>query len=233
MYRIMWVPLALLGTVLYTWSQNFPSLGVDHSLLERAQNLEVRLTEALESFEKTLSRSNDAREIAVSTRVLLITVMAFRGNLASRYDQRAYAPVSPPITAEESQKLLRLIKDLMELEALLLELEASALREVEKQYPELRQSSALTQWRVMNQKPRDLLQRRSVRTGLSVKAFPPVRWEERTVVLERAKRALEGCEYMPGVFNERKHVMEKPTEVRLPDALKRFAEHPLPWKREE
>lgn len=227
---------SLLMTTLFvlasTFAQRFPSLGADHSLLERAQEFQVSLTESLQAFERTLTQSQDPRQIVVHTRVFFMTVLALRNNLANRYAQRADAPLSPPISDAEAQRLLQFIQELMNLEATLLALEESALQEVAKQYPVLKQNGAIAQWRKHNQNMRQRLAERSIRTGLSVKQFPRIRWDERRRVLELAQRLLKECEYVPASYNENGEPL-KAEVLKLPRGLERFAEAPLPWSKEE
>ncbi|MCS7299956.1 MAG: hypothetical protein NZ556_00160 [Fimbriimonadales bacterium] len=212
--------------------QKFPSLGVDASLLERTQEMQVSLTEARRAFERTLAESLDPRQVVIHTRVLYIAVLAFRNDLAFRYAQRADAPVSPPISDAEAERLLQFIQELMKLEATLLALEESALQEVAKQYPALEKNGALAQWRQYNRNMRKRLAERSVRTGLSVKQFPRIRWSERLRVAEQSQRLLQECEYVPASYNENNELL-RAAEVKLPRGLERFGKASLPWSKEE
>lgn len=215
-----------------TLAQRFPSLGIDQSLLERAQQLEIGLTEAQQAFERACEQPQDPRQVVVHTRVFLIAVLALRNNLASRYDQRANAPVSPPISEAESQKLLQFIRDLMNLEAQLLGVEESALQEIAKRYPSLKKSGAIAKWLQMNQAVRERLRTPSVRTGLAIEQFPRVRWGDCRRVAEHARNILQGCEYVPARVNEHGEVV-KPEVLKLPSELERFAKTPLPWRKED
>lgn len=212
--------------------QKFPSLEVDHSLLERAQAMKVSLTEARQAFERAITESSDPRSTVIHTRAFFLVVLMFRNNLASRYHQRADAPVSPPISAAEAQRLRNFIQDLMALEATLLALEETALRQVAKQYPALENNGALAQWHRHNQNMRQRLAERSIRTGLSVKQFPHIRWEDRRRVVEQAQRVLQQCEYVPATFSENGDLLQAEV-IKLPQELKRFATAPLPWSKEE
>lgn len=213
-------------------SQKFPRMCEDQSLLERAQTMQLSLSEARQAFEHTLAHSQDPRQIAIHTRALFLTVLMLRNDLVSRYHQRADAPVSPPISESESRRLLQFIQELMTLEATLLALEETALREAAKQYPQLEKDRVVTQWLQYNQNMRKRLMTRSSRTGLSVREFPRVRWEARQQMTERVIRALQGCEYTPAQLTEKGELIHEEI-VRLPQGLERFTVHPLPWRKEE
>ncbi len=213
-------------------SQQFPRLCEDQSLLERAQTMQLSLSEARQAFEHTLVHSQDPRQIAVHTRVLFLAVLMLRNDLASRYHQRSDAPVSPPISESESRHLLQFIQELMTVEATLLALEETALREAAKQYPQLEKDRKVTQWLQHNQNMRKRLMTKSSRTGLSVREFPRVRWEDRQRIAERVIRTLQECEYKPAQLTEKGELVREEI-VKLPQGLERFALHPLPWRKEE
>ncbi|MFN4032780.1 MAG: hypothetical protein ACK4ME_04050 [Fimbriimonadales bacterium] len=218
--------------VLNASSQKFPRLCEDQSLLERAQTMQLFLSEARQAFEHTLAHSQDPRQIALHSRVLFLSVLMLRNDLASRYHQRADAPVSPPISESESRHLLRFIQELMNLEAALLALEETALRETAKQYPQLEKDRAVAQWLQHNQNMRRRLMTQSSRTGLSIRAFPRVRWEARQRIIEHVARTLQGCEYKPAQLTEKGELVHEEI-IKLPQGLERFALHPLPWRKEE
>lgn len=219
--------LVLLLSVLSGHAQeSFPRLGIGAPdiVLERATDLQVSLQESLRLFEHSIKNDSDPRAILCYTRTLLITLTAFRTNLMIRYADREHAPVQPKITEVEAQQLRSFIFQIMLLQAELLAFEETVLRRVSQQHKELAQDGTIKRWRDYIQRGRQRLAKRSELTGLAVTRLPTIRWEERHQLVQKLKKELKECDWKP--------VKDSAAEVELPSHLRRFAQAPLPWVRE-
>lgn len=223
-YPLLWV---LLLSVLSGHAQEgFPRLGIGTPdiVLERATDLQVSLRESLRLFENSIKTESDPRAILCYTRTLLITLTAFRTDLMIRYADREHAPVQPKITEVEAQQLRSFIFQIMLLQAELLAFEETVLHRVSQQHKKLAQDGTLKRWSDYIQRGRKRLAERSELTGLAVTQFPTIPWEKRHQLVQKLKKELQECDWKP--------VHGSAAKVELPSHLRRFAQAPLPWARE-
>lgn len=202
---------------------------IDDSLVKRAVvcDSDLSLQQALETLSQRIATSSP-RQVAVDCRTVGILLTHLRVDLSLRYANRDTSKLKPPMSQREAELLKETIQQLLDVQALLLGLEETAIREALKSPPSPDIEKALRAWLKRVDTIKELLSTPSKMTRLSVSDFPKPAWTERVDIVRKISNQLKPFDYSPFLIDKNEKVL-KPAKVRVAPPLQRLVEVPLPW----